>query len=41
VAINDNIGHIIGRMFREDDNGFEKAVKQRAKWVEEFGYYNC
>jgi len=41
VAINDNIGHTISRMFREDDNGFEKAVKQRAKWVEEFGYYNC
>ena len=38
--INNNIGHKIQQLFREDDDGLEKAIEQRANWVKQFGYYN-
>jgi len=40
VKIHNNIGHQISKSFREEDDGLNKAIEQRAKWVKEFGYYN-
>ena len=40
AIINNNIGHQLQRLFREEDDGFKKAIDQRAEWVKEFGHYN-
>ena len=40
AQINNNIGHTIQKSFPEEDDGYNKAIEQRAKWVKEFGYYN-
>ena len=40
VSICNDVGQQISKYFREEYDGLDKAMEQRAKWVKEFGHYN-